>query len=294
MITLFPYPLGAAILVGGAIALALSFTSWRRIGQVLLGFSLVGLWIAATPITKVLPLDVYPLGAAMLIGAIALALSFTKWARIGPMIFGFALVALWIAATPILANCLKLRLESHFPPQSIEMLPQSDVVVVLGGLAADLGNPAERIKHALQIYRAGKAPLIVVSGGNPPSQVVVVPESRLMADLLVELGAPRSALILESGSRNTRENAVNTAAIFKEHGWRTGFLVTSGAHMPRALAAFQKVGLSVTPAATDIHAGASLFPSFVDFLPDAWALARTMSAIKEVIGLCVYRYRGWA
>ena len=116
----------------------------------------------------------------------------------------------------------------------------------------------------------------------------------MIADLLAELGTPRSALILETKSRNTRENAINTAAIFKDNGWRQGLLVTSGAHMPRALAAFQKVGLDVTPAATDIHAGPGQSVSLIDVLPDAAALARTTSAIKEIIGLCVYRYRGWA
>ena len=48
LISLFVYPLGAAIFVG-ATALALSFTRWRHIGQVLLGIVLVVLWIAATP-----------------------------------------------------------------------------------------------------------------------------------------------------------------------------------------------------------------------------------------------------
>ena len=101
-------------------------------------------------------------------------------------------------------------------------MPQSDVLILLGG------EPTSRILRARRVYRAGKAPLIVISAGP-------VPEAQLIADLLIELGAPRSALILETESRNTRENAVNTAAIFKEHVWRTGLLVTSGAHMPRAL-----------------------------------------------------------
>ena len=183
------------------------------------------------------------------------------------------------------------------------MLPQSDVVIVLGGvlgqplppqIAADLGDPVDRIIHALRIYRAGKAPLIAISGGNLPWQDAIAPESQLIADLLIELGAPRSALILETASRNTRESAVNTAAIFKEHGWRTGLLVTSGAHMPRALAAFQKLGLDVTPAATDIHARPIKSVSLLDLLPDAEALVRTTSAIKEMMGLCFYRLHGWA
>jgi uncharacterized SAM-binding protein YcdF (DUF218 family) len=218
----------------------------------------------------------------------AFALSLTSWRRIGQVLLGVALVDLWIAATPIFADWLNLRLESQFRPASVEMLPQRDVVVLLGG------GSDRRIMRALQIYRAGKAPLIVISGGNLPWQAAAVPESQRIADFLVELGAPRSALILETESRNTRENAVNTAAIFKEHGWRNGLLVTSGDHMPRALAAFQKVGLDVVPAATEIQAEPLQIDSLLDFLPDADALAWSTSAIKEMIGLCVYHLRGWA
>ena len=67
--------------------------------------------------------------------------------------------------------------------------------------------------------------------------------------------------------------------------------------MRRALAAFQKAGLSVTPAATDIHARplqSLRFVNLLDLLPDAGALYRTTLAMKEIIGLRVYRYRGWA
>ena len=64
-------------------------------------------------------------------------------------------------------------------------------------------------------------------------------------------------------------------------------LVTSGAHMPRAVAAFRSVGLDVIPAATDIRVVYPLYGSAVDLLPDAGALAQTTDAIKELIGLAV-------
>jgi len=244
----------------------------------------------------------YPLGAALLVGAIALSLSFTRWSRIGKALLASAMVALWIAATPIFANWLTFRLESQFPPVSVDMLPQSDAVIILGGVlgqplpprtTADFGDPADRIIHALRIYRAGKSRLILIAAGNLPWQSALVPEARLIADLLIELGVPRSALILEIESGTTRENAVHSAAIFRKHGWRNGLLVTSGIHMPRALAAFKKVGLQVTPAATDIHAGPLHSVSLSTLLPNARALARTTSALKEVMGLSLYRYRGW-
>ena len=238
-------------------------------------------------LTKLLSLIVYPLGAAILVGATAFILTFTRWRRLAQVLLGLALAILWIAATPLFANWLDVRLESRVPHVSLRTLPQSDAVIVLGG-ATD-----SRIMYAWRIYGAGKAPVILISGGHLPWETVV-PEARRMAEILVELGVPRSALILETGSRTTRENAVNTAALFKEHGWRNGLLVTSGYHMPRALAAFKKVGLNVTPAAPDINSEPIKFDSLLDLLPNAWALSWTTSTIKEMIGLCVYRYRGWA
>ena len=239
-------------------------------------------------ITKLVLLFVYPLGAAILVGAVALALSFTSWRRTGQALLGFTLAALWISATPAFAHWLSWRWESQIPLVTLESLPQSDVVILLGG------TPVSRIGRALSLYRAGKAPLIVITGGNKPWQKAVIPEAQRVADLLVEFGVPRSALVLETRSRSTRENAVNTAAVFKERGWRHGLLVTEGVHMPRALTAFQKVGLDVTPAATGIHSGLVKLDNLLDLLPNAKALAWTTSAIKEMIGLFVYRYRGWA
>jgi uncharacterized SAM-binding protein YcdF (DUF218 family) len=231
-------------------------------------------------LTKGLPLYVYPLGAAIFVSATALLLSCTSWWRIGLVQLGLALIALWIAATPVFANWLNWRLESEFPPVDVGTLPQSNAVILLGGVGLDFDNPTNRIVHALQIYRAGKAPLIVISGGNP--------------DPLVRLGAPRSILILEPESRDTRENAVNTAAIFKAHGWQNGLLVTSAIHMPRALAAFQMVGLNVVPAATGIDARLFQFDGSIDLQMNREALLQTAAAIKEIVGLLVYRCLGWA
>jgi uncharacterized SAM-binding protein YcdF (DUF218 family) len=231
-------------------------------------------------LTKDLPLFIYPLVAAIIVSAIAVALSLTSWWLIGLLQLGLALVVFWIAATPVFADWLNWRLESEFPPVNVETLPQSDVVILLGGFGLDLDNPANRIMHALWIYRAGKAPFILISGGN--------------SDPLVELGVPRCALILETESRDTRENAVNTAAIFKAHGWQNGLLVTSAIHMPRALAAFQRVGLNVAPAATGIDPRVFQPGGSVDLEMNNEALLQTAAAIREIVGLLVYRCLGWA
>ena len=107
-------------------------------------------------------------------------------------------------------------------------------------------------------------------------------------------GVPPNSIIVESNSRNTHENAINTAAIWRERHFRSGLLVTSATHMPRALASFRKAGLDVTPWPADFRAFGYPPGSVFDFLPDAAALEMTTTAIKEWLGLAVYRLRGWA
>ena len=152
----------------------------------------------------------------------------------------------------------------------------------------------DRVLYAARLFRAGRVDRILVSGGNLPWETGVKPESQLVTDLLIEFGLPPEAILQDAKSRNTRENAVNSAVIMNAQAWRTALLVTSGAHMPRALAAFRRVGLNVIPAATDIRVVYPLYSSPLDFLPDAGALAQTTDAIKEWIGLVVYRARAWA
>jgi uncharacterized SAM-binding protein YcdF (DUF218 family) len=265
-------------------------------------------------VRKLLSNFAYPLG--VFVGAIAVVRSFASWRRFGQVLLVFALVALWLSATPLLANWLSWYLESQFPPVSVAKLPRSDVVIVLGGVGGRPLPPGDM--HLARIYRTGKAPLVLDDPGGEPfpprlmramriylagkaPQILLsaadAPEAQLNATRLIDLGAPRSALTLEAESQNTRENAVNAAAIFEENAWRTGLLVTSGVHMPRAFAAFKKVGLNVTPAATDIHVKSPRpfqIVSLGDLLPDAGALNKTMLAIRELIGLAVYRCRGWA
>jgi hypothetical protein len=116
------------------------------------------------------------------------------------------LIALWIMATPAFSNWISAPLESQFPPVQLEALPHSDAVIVLGGflrqptaprLTFDLTDAADRALQALRIYRAGKATRILISGGNLPWQAGIVAEAELVADLLLELGTPRSALTLD-------------------------------------------------------------------------------------------------
>lgn len=254
-------------------------------------------------LSKLLPIFVYPLGFAILLVALSLLLSFTRFRRTARLGLVAAMSVLWIASMPAFANWFYAGLEARHPPVPIDTLSMVDVAIVLGGAvgqplpprtAPDVGEPADRILHAARLFHAGKTGQILVTGGNIPWQAAVAPEAELIAELLVELGVPRAAIVVETQSRNTYENAVYCTEIIKDRDWRSVILVTSGAHMPRALAVFSKAGIEAIPASTDIRVRFPLYESLLDFLPDAEALKRTSDAIREWIGIVVYRLRGWA
>ncbi|MCP4305758.1 MAG: YdcF family protein, partial [bacterium] len=179
----------------------------------------------------------------------------------------------------------------------------ADVAIVLGGaigqpfpprVYVDLAGSADRVWHAARLYRQKKVPRIVISAGNIVGGDSVESEASLIAGLLGEWGVPSEAITIEGTSRNTYENAAATKELFGTEGWTSALLVTSAAHMPRAIAVFRKAGLNVTPSPTDVRVVGPLSGTVYDFLPQVGALALTTGAIKEWIGFIVYRMAGWA
>jgi uncharacterized SAM-binding protein YcdF (DUF218 family) len=59
-------------------------------------------------------------------------------------------------------------------------------------------------------------------------------------------GVPETALLIEPGSRNTFENARETARLLRSRGRRSVVLVTDRTHLPRAALLFRLAGLRVT------------------------------------------------
>ena len=239
-------------------------------------------------LSKLLPVFVYPLGMVVVLLLAAIGLSAIHRSTLARCLVTLAVAFLWVASSPVFANWAIGRLEGTSPPVAIENVPEADAIILL------TGGGAARVLAAYLLYRAQKADLIIITGGNLPWEAQLFSEAEGIAKLMIRLGIPRQALVLDGNSRNTRENAVNTAAIFRSHGLTSGLLVTSAAHMPRALAVFRQAGLQATPLATDRRAKYPLYESLLDLLPDARALEKTTTAIKEWIGLAAYRVRGWA
>jgi uncharacterized SAM-binding protein YcdF (DUF218 family) len=253
-------------------------------------------------LTKLLPVSIYPLALAIELGLVGAVFALWGYRRLASVCTGVAVVGLWIVATPAFAEWALGTLERQHPPRAIADLPQADVAVVLGGAVSgpvsprttlDLGASSDRVLHAARLNRAGKVKRILVTGGNIPWLPGAVPEAELIRELMVEWGVPAAAIEISGASRNTYENALEIRAMREGQPFNSALLVTSAAHMPRAMAVFQRAGLPVFAATTDVEVVSPGPWTALRWLPDADALAMTTRAVKEWISFWAYRARGY-
>ena len=228
-----------------------------------------------------------------------------KRLRVSRWLCAAALLPLLVFSSAVGSGTLLRSLEGRYPDTAIADLPRAQAIVVLGGAVHEpssqhpnsgLINPSDRILHALRLYRAGRAPLVLCSGGGADH-----PEAPVMGRLLQEWGVPAEAILLEDQSLSTRENALFSYSILNTRGIRHILLVTSAIHMPRAAAVFRKVGFEVTPAPADFRTGwgqgegGGGFTGWLGrWLPEASDLQWSDKALKEWLAMLVYRLHGWA
>jgi uncharacterized SAM-binding protein YcdF (DUF218 family) len=252
-------------------------------------------------LSKILPVFVYPLGLALSLqvgGALAARLYFK---RLSQLCFGAAIAILWVCATPVVANRAVASLERQYPARTMAETPEADVAIVLGGflgqplpprVASDLSDGADRALHATRLYRAGKVRRILVSAGNLPWERSAKPEAELIKELLVEWGVPPGAIELGTESRDTYENALEVQQMWRTKGYTSALLVTSAAHMPRAMATFRRAGLPVVASTTDVTAVDDNPADLLAWLPNVGSLGMTTVAVREWLGFVAYKARG--
>ena len=238
-----------------------------------------------------------PLGMGLCLAGLGLLLAWRQRLRSSMALGALAFVWLWAWSTPVLSLWLRGTVEDLYPPLPIATVPQAQAIVVLGGGIAppsgksteiNLNAATDRVWFAARLFHAGKAPLVLVSGGSDPERDAYS-EARASAIFLVDLGVPAQTIVLEEASRNTRQNAAFSAALLKARGINHILLVTSALHMPRAMALFAAQGLQATPAPTDFEAIQSPPPGVLAWLPDAQALDGSGRAMKEMVG----KWVGW-
>ncbi len=258
-------------------------------------------------LSKVLPQFVLPVGLT----AILLFLTLFLIKKKPKTAFWLVLISLLVVSTAgnaYFSAFLTRSLEWRYMPPTGEV--KADAIVLLGGgteapdtprQMVEINSAGDRVLYAAQLYKAGAAPLIILSGGNMSySQERSTTPAQEMQAMLVGLGVPQEALVLQSQSQNTAEDAFFTSAILTEKQIRTVILVTSAAHMERALMMFASPEISIIPAPTDYNVTQRSWENLMRWdwktilthvMPDGGNIARTNLILHEYLGIFFYRVK---
>jgi uncharacterized SAM-binding protein YcdF (DUF218 family) len=258
-------------------------------------------------ISKLLPLFIYPVGLSCLLMLLALWLCYRRSRKAYiPILLALTIVA--IAGNIQVGNRLIASLERQYLP--LVDPPPADAIVILGGgtrnnesprIIPDLSDRGDRLIYGAKLYQDGAAPKIILSGGRIQWYGGDSSEAESMATILELFDIPRTDMILESRSLNTHDNAIFTKEILQREQLKRILLVTSAAHMSRSLAIFRRAKIDAIPAPADfmvsdrnlIESRYSKQSRILSLIPTSESLDFTTQALKEYIGMFIYRLRGW-
>lgn len=129
---------------------------------------------------------------------------------------------------------------------------QRTALVVLGAAVWDRERPSptlrRRTAHAAELYRSGRADLIIGSGGLgrfPPT------EAEMIGRLLAEAGVPQTVFLREDSSHTTLENILFSARLLRARGIDRVVVVSDKYHLPRAVMCFRALGFAATGSGPD-------------------------------------------
>jgi uncharacterized SAM-binding protein YcdF (DUF218 family)/glycosyltransferase involved in cell wall biosynthesis len=173
------------------------------------------------------------------------------------------------------------------PLRVMEPARQADAIVVFAGGVGESGKAGggyqERVKAAVDLYRAGKASRLIFSSGY----AFAFREADVMRQLAIAHGVPVSAIILETKAANTYQNVTFVREILHREQWRSILLVSSPYHMRRALLTWRKVAPEVTVVSSPVPVS--------QFYQHGWgaSLEQVRGILHEYLAIVAYWWRGW-
>lgn len=161
---------------------------------------------------------------------------------------------------------------SHLPPGPMPY------AITLGAAVWPHGVPSptlrRRATRAGELYLAGKVAKIIATGGlgqHPPT------EADVTRTVLLDLGIPSDAILLEDSSTTTLENLRNAARLLPDG--TPAIIVSDVWHLPRARLAAARLGLTASTARASLagtHPGRIARAILRETLAFFWYLVRPL------------------
>lgn len=124
---------------------------------------------------------------------------------------------------------------------TVEQAPARDVAIIYGAEVYPSGKPSPylraRLDRGVELYRAGKAKVFIVSGDNADAHNH---EATNMKKYLVAQGVPADQVVEDAYGLDTYDTCVRARKVF---GVDSALLVSQRYHLPRAVATCRSVGV---------------------------------------------------
>jgi uncharacterized SAM-binding protein YcdF (DUF218 family) len=234
-----------------------------------------------------------PLLVGMVLLTVSAFLSRRRLAIVGVLLIlpAFALM------TPLGANVLVLVIEHRI--KAAEAAPICNHVQAAVLLSGGLSRPAETSSDFGALTAETLARIFAwrnrdamanspdlpwtIAGGGP----FRIPEAEVIGAFLHLLDPDDRPLQLETASANTWQSAQAVRELLPESTSRIA-LASSALHLPRAMLAFERAGFEVCPLVLNRHYMA--VTGWTTLLPQSSSLAKSESALHEIIGEVFYRF----
>jgi uncharacterized SAM-binding protein YcdF (DUF218 family) len=197
-------------------------------------------------------------------------------------------------------NWLLHPLETRFVTNP-DLPEEIDGIVVLAGgeseyysaiwQQVELNHGAERNIYFMMLARQFPKAKLIFTGGSAALLKRPLTEADVAAMLYQTVGFDSMRVMYESKSRNTYENALLSKEIAKPKKGENWVLVTSAAHMSRAVGVFRKAGWDVIPYPVDhsVERKKYMKPLVPRFAANVGRIER---GLREWVGLTAYYWTG--
>ncbi|SJL83273.1 envelope biogenesis factor ElyC [Vibrio palustris] len=238
-----------------------------------------------------------PLPALLIIGFLGLSLiMFTAKRKSGCVIVLFSLLGIFLVSFQPVSSRLLMPLERQYKG-FLPVDESIDYIMVLGsGHVVDDQLPPTselsrtalmRLTEGIRIFRMYPGSKLILSGYSGGSEFS---HARMLAQVALGLGVPKSDIILLETAKDTWEEARQAAAFVQQ---KKMVLVTSASHMHRALQEFHAAGLQPLPAPTNYLAQKNIRQPWEKYAPKARYLEQSERFWYETMGSVWHDFRDW-